>query len=546
MKLQACKHSILIIWRKKMKKYIIKYLPENILVWFLGFINTALHIGMAYLGMYALNALIELNLDLFLKYVGIMLAGWCLTYFTNYVFEMFRAKTVQKILTGIRTDIAEKIMCCSYAGYHKENSAVYLSWLENDMKTIEVNGLVSIFYLVLHFSTLLTAFAALFFIHWMLALFALFSGLLLLFIPKIFEKSIEKGTMDLSMEMQNFISKIKDVLSGFDVLFCFNKRKIIKDTVHDLSVKRGGKVISLTGKYLISGIVIALFGSVFETLILGFTGFLAIRQVIALGAIMATGKIASQLSKALSDLTGLIVKIKSVKIIFNKFESLSIESSKELKAPSFKKEIELKDLSFAYNEQKNILSNLNMHFELGKKYGIIGESGSGKTTMFKLLAGMFENFKGSIAYDGEDISLLNKELLRENVAYIDQNVYIFNDTVKENICLGGKFTEEEINAALKNSALEDVIASCGNGLDTLAEENGKNFSGGQRQRIAIARALIHGRKILLIDEGTSSLDKENALEIEKRLIENPDLTVIMISHNFDPQIKEKLDGVYKL
>lgn len=529
-----------------MKKYIIKYLPENILVWFLGFINTALHIGMAYLGMYALNALIELNLDLFLKYVGIMLAGWCLTYFTNYVFEMFRAKTVQKILTGIRTDIAEKIMCCSYAGYHKENSAVYLSWLENDMKTIEVNGLVSIFYLVLHFSTLLTAFAALFFIHWILALFALFSGLLLLFIPKIFEKSIEKGTMDLSMEMQNFISKIKDVLSGFDVLFCFNKRKIIKDTVYDLSVKRGGKVISLTGKYLISGIVIALFGSVFETLILGFTGFLAIRQVIALGAIMATGKIASQLSKALSDLTGLIVKIKSVKIIFNKFESLSIESSKELKAPSFKKEIELKDLSFAYNEQKNILSNLNMHFELGKKYGIIGESGSGKTTMFKLLAGMFENFKGSIAYDGEDISLLNKELLRENVAYIDQNVYIFNDTVKENICLGGKFTEEEINAALKNSALEDVIASCGNGLDTLAEENGKNFSGGQRQRIAIARALIHGRKILLIDEGTSSLDKENALEIEKRLIENPDLTVIMISHNFDPQIKEKLDGVYKL
>ena len=214
-----------------MKKYIIKYLPENILVWFLGFINTALHIGMAYLGMYALNALIELNLDLFLKYVGIMLAGWCLTYFTNYVFEMFRAKTVQKILTGIRTDIAEKIMCCSYAGYHKENSAVYLSWLENDMKTIEVNGLVSIFYLVLHFSTLLTAFAALFFIHWMLALFALFSGLLLLFIPKIFEKSIEKGTMDLSMEMQNFISKIKDVLSGFDVLFCFNKRKIIKKHV---------------------------------------------------------------------------------------------------------------------------------------------------------------------------------------------------------------------------------------------------------------------------------------------------------------------------
>ena len=91
-----------------------------------------------------------------------------------------------------------------------------------------------------------------------------------------------------------------------------------------------------------------------------------------------------------------------------------------------------------------------------------------------------------------------------------------------------------------------MIQNLENGINTPASENGKNFSGGQRQRIAIARALIHGRKILLIDEGTSSLDKENALEIEKRLVENPDLTVIMISHNFDSQIKEKLDGVYKL
>ena len=112
--------------------------------------------------------------------------------------------------------------------------------------------------------------------------------------------------------------------------------------------------------------------------------------------------------------------------------------------------------------------------------------------------------------------------------------------------MGEDFSEEELKAALKNSSLQTVIANCKNGLDTLVEENGKNFSGGQRQRMAIARALIHGRKVLLIDEGTSSLDKENALEIERQLIENPELTVIMISHHFDPEIKEKLDGVYTL
>ena len=530
-----------------MKKYIIKYLPENILVWFLGFINTALHIGMAYLVMFVLNALIALDLHLFVKYVGIMLAGWGITYLTNYIFEIFRIRTVQKILTGIRTDIAEKIATCSYTGYHKENSAVYLSWLENDMTTIEANGLVSAFYLVLHCSTLISAFTALFFIHWILAVFALISGLLLLFIPKLFEKAIEKGTINVSIEMQNFISKIKDILSGFDVLFSFNKRKIIKDTVYELSAKRAELTVKLAEKYLISGIVIALLSSVFETLILGFTGFLAIKQIIAIGAIMATGKIASQLSKALSDITGLIIKIKSVKIIFKKFETLTYEYTGNFKTPSFQKNIELKNLSFSYNEgNKNILSDLNMRFEIGKKYGIVGESGSGKTTMFKLLMGMLENFKGDINYDGENITCLNKEALRENIAYIDQNVYIFNKTIRENICLGEDFSEEELKAALKNSSLQTVIANCKNGLDTLVEENGKNFSGGQRQRMAIARALIHGRKVLLIDEGTSSLDKENALEIERQLIENPELTVIMISHHFDPEIKEKLDGVYTL
>ena len=262
---------------------------------------------------------------------------------------------------------------------------------------------------------------------------------------------------------------------------------------------------------------------------------------------MATGKIASQLSKALSDITGLIIKIKSVKIIFKKFETLTYEYTGNFKTPSFQKNIELKNLSFSYNEgNKNILSDLNMRFEIGKKYGIVGESGSGKTTMFKLLMGMLENFKGDINYDGENITCLNKEALRENIAYIDQNVYIFNKTIRENICLGEDFSEEELKAALKNSSLQTVIANCKNGLDTLVEENGKNFSGGQRQRMAIARALIHGRKVLLIDEGTSSLDKENALEIERQLIENPELTVIMISHHFDPEIKEKLDGVYTL
>lgn len=100
--------------------------------------------------------------------------------------------------------------------------------------------------------------------------------------------------------------------------------------------------------------------------------------------------------------------------------------------------------------------------------------------------------------------------------------------------------------SIKDSALEYFIAECENGLDTIASENGKNFSGGQRQRIALTRALLHGQKILLIDEGTSALDKKNAQQIEEHLLNNDKLTVIMISHHFSEETKNKLDAVYSI
>ncbi|PIE97487.1 MAG: ABC transporter ATP-binding protein, partial [Treponema sp.] len=241
------------------------------------------------------------------------------------------------------------------------------------------------------------------------------------------------------------------------------------------------------------------------------------------------------------------MNIKTVYPILEKFEQIeTIEENENAQLPKFNKGIEISNLNFAYDSEKPILKSVNMKFESGKKYGIIGESGCGKTTLFKLLVGMLENYDGKIEYDGVELSKLNKTDIRENIAYIDQSVYIFNDSIKKNICLSQNYSQEQIDKAIDSSALRPMIENLDQGIDSIASESGKNFSGGQRQRIAIARALIHGRKILLIDEGTSSLDKENSLEIEKQLIENPELTVIMVSHHFDPEIKAKLDGVYSL
>lgn len=132
------------------------------------------------------------------------------------------------------------------------------------------------------------------------------------------------------------------------------------------------------------------------------------------------------------------------------------------------------------------------------------------------------------------------------MSYIEQNVFLFNSTIRDNITLGEIFTDEQMEKALRDSALAGDLASMPDGLDTLVGEEGSNLSGGQKQRVAIARALIHECDILLVDEGTSALDQKNADIVEKSLLANPELTLILISHHLSPERKAQFDDVYQL
>ena len=132
------------------------------------------------------------------------------------------------------------------------------------------------------------------------------------------------------------------------------------------------------------------------------------------------------------------------------------------------------------------------------------------------------------------------------MSYIEQNVFLFNSTIRDNITLGEAFTDAQMEKALRDSALAGDLTSMPDGLDTVVGEEGGNLSGGQKQRVAIARALIHSRSILLVDEGTSALDQKNADIVEKSLLSNPDLTLILVSHHLAPERKEQFTQVFDL
>ena len=132
------------------------------------------------------------------------------------------------------------------------------------------------------------------------------------------------------------------------------------------------------------------------------------------------------------------------------------------------------------------------------------------------------------------------------MSYIEQDVFLFNTTIRENITLGEDFTEEQLQKALRDSALAGDLAHMPLGLDTPVGEEGSALSGGQKQRVAIARALIHDRSILLVDEGTSALDQKNADIVEKSLLSNPDLTLILVSHHLTEERQKQFDRVFEM
>lgn len=192
------------------------------------------------------------------------------------------------------------------------------------------------------------------------------------------------------------------------------------------------------------------------------------------------------------------------------------------------------------------LENASFRFEKGGKYALTGPSGCGKSTLLKLLLGWLPDYTGKIAMDGRDARDFTTDQLQQSMSYIEQDVFLFNSTIRDNITLGGSFTQEQMEKALEGSALEGDLRNMPLGLDTPVGEDGSALSGGQKQRVAIARALIHDRSILLVDEGTSALDQKNADIVEQSLLANPDLTLILVSHHLSPERKAQFTRVYRL
>jgi ATP-binding cassette subfamily C protein len=202
-------------------------------------------------------------------------------------------------------------------------------------------------------------------------------------------------------------------------------------------------------------------------------------------------------------------------------------------------DIKLNDVSMSLGE-KTVLNHVSLTFEKGKKYLVTGESGAGKSTLLHVICGLYDEYQGELTIGGCNLKAAPKGALNRLVSLASQEVFLFNDTIRNNITLFEQYSDESIQTVLRQCGLEELIGRLSDGLDTVISENGSNFSGGEKQRINLARALIRDCEILLLDEVSANLDPETTDFIERTVLGLDGKTVISVSH----KMPEKLAALY--
>ncbi len=530
-----------------MNYYLKKNWRKLALACFLGILSEGVYVILQFIMMRSFDAAINLNFRSFLLWTAAEVAGYGLYMGIAALKGIFEARVIRTMNNQVRHDLYLSLLDKTHTSYHSQDTGEYISWLTTNVKQIERLAWEPFFSCAGNIALVVWCILALFSLHWLMLAAGLVSAVVMLVAPKLFQKRMEQLGEACAAAEADGVSRLKDLLSGFDVLRSFGRTdRFLRqgDSVSDLMelpcCRRSCVQFSiscLTGFFSVS---LQIFQQV-VTVILAFQG------KIILGAMASASNLTAGITNGLRTIANHRMSLASARPYFKNITVHANETRTEAdtKPEPLNNEITVENLSFQYGE-KPILHDLSLQFKKGGKYALTGPSGCGKSTLLKLLLGWLPDYGGVIRFDDKNARDFTPEQLQEQMSYIEQNVFLFNSTIRDNITLGGTFTNGQMEKALRASALLGDLAAMPEGLDTPVGENGGNLSGGQKQRVAIARALIHDRSILLVDEGTSALDQKNAGIVEESLLANPELTLILVSHHLTTERKEQFTQVYDL
>lgn len=486
------------------------------------------------------------NMEQFIRIVTFSLIYFAVLGIFLFLQSLFEKKVIRKIVYQIRSDIFGGIANHSIEAFGKSNTADYISSITNDVKILEDNFLLPLFEVIQYAVIFISSLVVMIYFDLIVTACVIVAIGIMFIIPSIIGGILEKQQNQFSQKLSELTICLKDILSGFEIIKSYSMKKYIscrfdesnKDTIN---AKRSvDKLIALN-----EGLS-AFLALMVQVVVLFLSAYFILTGRITAGALLGMVQVSSNLANPLVMIFTNIPKIKSIKPIVKKLNDLSVYTEDEFQKKSirvFNQCISVKDLSFSYDKQNEVLHGITCTIEKGKKYVIVGKSGCGKTTLIKLLSGYYTGYDGNIFYDGTELNFLNNNDVDQLSSTIHQNIYMFDETIYDNICLHEDYSKEIVDRVVKESGLNEFISELPDGLFYKVGENGSNLSGGQKQRIAVARALIRNKPILILDEGTSAIDMQTAYDIEGRLLKMKNLTLITITHNMKKELLKSYDNI---
>ena len=486
------------------------------------------------------------QVEKFIPIVTVTIVLIMIMFLTEYLDGLVMSNYIKNTVNYLRCDVFSKLINKDIKDFSLDNSGKYISVLYNDIKLIEDNFLNNIFLVISSLLSFFISLCALFYISPYIVIFISIFGVLGFIIPNALSKKLVIEKNEYSRNLEEITSVTKDLFSGFEVIKGFNiSKKINKIFVkNSLNVENSKRKCSIL-EAIIKGFSLAFSVTIYlGVLILG--GYLMYKKSISVGTAIIIIQLSTHIVGPVKTSISLINQIKSVSLIGKKVQDIlnvnnESEESEEIK--NFSDCIDIENLNFSYTKERNALKNVNLKFERNKKYAIVGESGCGKSTLIKLIMRYYNEYEGKITIDNKDLNKIYSSDLYKTISMIQQNVFMFDDSIKENIRLFSNYSDESVIESCKRSGIMGLINRLEDGIDSLVGENGNKLSGGEKQRIAIARALINETKILILDESTSALDNETAYNLEKSLLNLENLTMIVVTHKLIKNLLTNYDEI---
>lgn len=472
--------------------------------------------------------------------IPLMLAGELVT-------GKLRSSFVHRALENYKALAFSRMTEKSISAFTRENTGRYLSVLTNDVNSVEENYLNRSFLLLYYCAMFVGALAMMLWYDWRLTLVTVVLCTLPILISLFMGQGLARREQAVSGENERFVSSLQDLLRGFAVIKSFKAEgrvgKLFEDSNRQLEhTKRARRwyeqilnAFSNTGALLLQ-MGVFLYGA-----------WLAIHGEITAGTVLIFVNLCSYLLMPIQTVPQYWASRRAARALVDKLAQVTAEnaghSGKAIPA-QLHEAIALDHVTFGYEPDKPILKDLTVRFEAGKRYALVGTSGAGKSTLLNLLMGASREYQGSITIDGAEMRDIDPDSLYDLMSLIGQNVFLFDDTIRSNITMFGDFDPRRVDAAAEQAGLGELLRQRGD--DYRCGENGVGLSGGERQRVSIARSLLRGTPVLLVDEATAALDARTASQVTSAILDIPELTSIVVTHRLEEGLLRRYDSILVL